>query len=83
MTVVRMRQRGRSAGPGYRFDPERKRPDDDLNLRNEIQRTLWSSPVTAACGLRRTEAARMEGESQAGGPHPAHGQLTLLTLPPP
>jgi putative transposase len=45
MTLTRMCQLGHVSRAGsYRFDPERKRPDDDLDLRNEMQRIALEFP---------------------------------------
>jgi putative transposase len=45
MTAVRMCQLGQVSRAGlYRFDPEREHPDDDLDLRNEIQRIALEFP---------------------------------------
>jgi putative transposase len=45
MTVTRMCQMGQVSRAGlYRFDPEGERPDDDLDLRNEIQRIALEFP---------------------------------------
>jgi putative transposase len=45
MTLTRMCQLGHVSRAGsYRFDPERKRPADDLNLRNERQRIALEFP---------------------------------------
>jgi putative transposase len=45
MTVVRMCELGQVSRAGlYRFDPEREHPDDDLDLRNEIQRIALEFP---------------------------------------
>lgn len=45
MTVTRMCQLGRVSRAGlYRFDPERERRDEDLDLRNEIQRIALEFP---------------------------------------
>jgi putative transposase len=45
MTVKRMCQLGQVSRAGlYRFDPERDRPDDDLDLRNEMQRIALEFP---------------------------------------
>jgi putative transposase len=45
MTAVRMCQLGQVSRAGlYRFDPEREQPDDDLNLRHEIQRIALEFP---------------------------------------
>jgi len=45
MTITRMCQLGHVSRSGsYRFDPERERPDDDLDLRNEIQRIALEFP---------------------------------------
>jgi putative transposase len=45
MTVTRMCQLGRVSRAGlYRFDPEREPLDDDLNLRNEVQRIALEFP---------------------------------------
>lgn len=60
MTVARMCKLGHVSRAGfYRFDPERERPGDDLDLRNEIQRISLEYPcygrprITAE--LRRRE----------------------------
>jgi putative transposase len=45
MTVTRMCQLGQVSRAGlYRFDPEGERPDDDLDLRNQIQRIALEFP---------------------------------------
>ncbi len=45
MTVTRMCRLGRVSRAGlYRFDPERERPDDTLDLRNEMQRIALEFP---------------------------------------
>jgi putative transposase len=45
MTVTRMCQLGQVSRAGlYRFDSESERPDDDLDLRNEIQRIALEFP---------------------------------------
>jgi putative transposase len=45
MTAVRMCQLGQVSRAGlYRFDPGREQPDDDLDLRNEIQRIALEFP---------------------------------------
>jgi transposase InsO family protein len=45
MTVSRMCQLGQVSRAGlYRFDPGREEPDDDLDLRNEIQRIALEFP---------------------------------------
>jgi putative transposase len=45
MTIRRMCQLGRVSRAGfYRFDPERERPDRDLDLRDEIQRIALEFP---------------------------------------
>ena len=45
MTVTRMCQLGQVSRAGlYRFDAEGERPDDDLDLRNEIQRIALEFP---------------------------------------
>jgi putative transposase len=45
MTVTRMCQLGQVSRAGlYRFDPDCQRPEDDLDLRNEIQRIALEFP---------------------------------------
>ncbi len=45
MTVTRMCRLGRVSRAGwYRFDPERQQPDDDLDLRSEMQRIALEFP---------------------------------------
>ena len=47
MTTTRMCQMGQVSRAGlYRFDPEGERPDDDLDLRNEIQRIALEFSAT-------------------------------------
>jgi transposase InsO family protein len=45
MTIARMCQLGRVSRAGfYRFDPEKERPDRDLDVRDEIQRIALEFP---------------------------------------
>ena len=45
MTVTRMCELGQVSRSGlYRFDPECERADDDLDLRNEIQKIALEFP---------------------------------------
>jgi putative transposase len=60
MTALRMCPLGQVSRAGlYRFDPERERPDDDLDLRNQIQRIALEFPcygrprITAELKRRR------------------------------
>ena len=60
MTVTRMCQMGQVSRAGlYRFDPESERPDDDLDLRNEIQKIALEFPCYGR--LRITAELRRRG----------------------
>jgi len=79
MTVQRMCELGTVSRAGlYRFEPEGEPPDEDLDLPDDPARCPGVSVLWPATDYSGTQAARLAGEPQAGGPHHAGDNLLCL-----
>jgi transposase-like protein len=78
MTILHMCKAAEVSRVGfYRCRQEPTAQERDIDLRDEIQKIALEFPCSVGEGRRRVEAARLEGQPQAGPSHYARGQFTV------